>query len=55
MLPKEFDGELLEIAPVTLSYAKWVVRYPYGIIVYKNELVDALYDMIIMLKEEGVI
>ena len=55
MLPKEFDGELLEIAPVTLSYAKWVVRYPYGIIVYKNELIDALYDMIIKLKEEGVI
>lgn len=55
MLPKEFDGDLLEISPVTLSYAKWVVRYPYGIIVYKNELIDALYDMIIKLKEEGVI
>ena len=55
MLPKEFDGELLEIAPVTLSYAKWMVRYPYGIIVYKSELVDALYDMCVKLKEEGVI
>jgi hypothetical protein len=55
MLPKEFDGELLEIAAVTLSYAKWVVRYPYGIIVYKNELIDALYNMVIKLKEEGVI
>lgn len=55
MLPKEFDGELLEIAPVTLSYAKWMVRYPYGIIVYKNELIDALYDMVVNLKEDGVI
>lgn len=55
MLPKEFDGELLEIAAVTLSRYKWVVRYPYGIIVYKNELVDALYDMVVKLKEEGVI
>lgn len=55
MLPKEFDGERLEIAAVTLSRYKWVVRYPYGIIVYKNELIDALYDMLIKLKEEGVI
>ena len=55
MLPKEYDGELLEIASVALSYAKWVVRYPYGIIVYKAELIDALYAMILQLKEEGVI
>ena len=54
MLPREYDGELLEISAVTLSYTKWMVRYPYGIIVYKNELIDALYDMIIKLKEEGV-
>lgn len=54
MLPEEFDGELLEIAAVTLSRYKWVVRYPYGIIVYKNELIDALYEMIIKLREEGV-
>jgi hypothetical protein len=55
MLPREYDGELLEISAVTLSYTKWMVRYPYGIIVYKNELIDALYDMIIRLKEEGEI
>ena len=55
MLPREYDGELLEISAVTLSYTKWMVRYPYGIIVYKNELIDALYDMIVKLKEEGVI
>ena len=55
MLPEEFDGELLEIAAVTLSRYKWVVRYPYGIIVYKNELIDALYEMIIKLREEGEI
>lgn len=55
MLPKEFDGELLEIAPVTLAIAKWMVRYPYGIIVYKSELIDALYEMVVKLKEEGVI
>lgn len=55
MLPKDFDGELLEIASVTLSCAKWMVRYPYGIIVYKNELVDALYEMIIKLKEDEII
>lgn len=52
MLPKQFNGELLEIAAVTLSYAKWFVRYPYGIIVYNNELIDALYAMILILKEE---
>ena len=55
MLPKEFGGELLEIAAATLSRYKWVVRYPYGIIVYKNELIDALYEMAIKLKEEGAI
>lgn len=55
MLPKDFDGEQLEIASVTLSCAKWMVRYPYGIIVYKNELIDALYAMILQLKEEGII
>ena len=55
MLPKQFNGELLGIATVTWSYAKWVVRYPYAIIVYNNELIDALYAMILMLKEEGVI
>lgn len=55
MLPREYDGELLEISAVTLSYTKWMVRYPYGIIVYKNELIDALYNMIVKLKEEGVV
>lgn len=55
MLPREYDGELLEISAVTLSYTKWMVRYPYGIIVYKNELIDALYDMVVTLKEEGEI
>lgn len=55
MLPREVDGKLLEISAVTLTCYKWIVRYPYGIIVYKNELIDALYDMIITLKEGGVI
>lgn len=55
MLPREYNGELLEILAVSLTYSKWRVRYPYGIIINKKELIDALYDMIIMLKEEGVI
>ena len=55
ILPRGYDGELLEISAVILSYTKWMVRYPYGIIIYKAELIDALYDMIIKLKEEGMI
>jgi hypothetical protein len=55
MLPREYDGEFLEILAVSLTYSKWTVRYPYGIIINKKELIDALYDMIINLKEEGVI
>lgn len=55
MLPRGYDGELLEISAVILSYTKWMVRYPHGIITYKAELIDALYDMLIMLKEEGEI
>lgn len=55
MLPREYDGELLEILAVSLTYSKWTVRYPYGIIINKKELIDALYDMILRLKAEGVI
>lgn len=57
MLPRKVDGELLEIsaAETTRSRNRWMVRYPYGIIVYKDELIDALYDVILKLKEEGVI
>lgn len=55
MLPKQFNVELLEIKAATLFYSKWVVRYPYAIIVYNNELIDALYAMILTLKKEGVI
>lgn len=53
MLPREYDGELLEMSAVALSHTKWIVRYPYGIIIYKAELIDALYDMIVKLKDEG--
>lgn len=55
MLPRGLNGELLEISAVTLCCYKWMVRYPYGIIIYKNELIDALYNMCVKLKEEGVI
>jgi hypothetical protein len=55
MLPREYDGEFLEILAVSLTYSKWTVRYPYGIIINKKELIDALYDMIIRLKRGGVI
>ena len=55
MLPRGYEGELLEISAVILSYTKWMVRYPYGVIIYKAELIDALYEMIIKLKKEGVI
>lgn len=55
MLPREYDGELLEILAVSLTCSKWTVRYPYGIIINKKELIDALFEMLVQLKEEGVI
>lgn len=55
MLPREYNGELLEILAVSLTYSKWTVRYPYGIIINKKELIDAIFDMIVTLKEDGVI
>ena len=56
-------GELIEMLPkiynsVSLSMGYhymanvWIVRYPSTILIHNEELIDALYDMIVKLKEE---
>ena len=54
MLPKIYDSEGLLIGRHYMADV-WIVRYPTKILIHKEELVDALYDMIVKLKEEGVI
>lgn len=54
MLPKEYDSEALSIGWHYMADV-WIVRHPTTILIYKEELVDALYEMVIILKEEGVI
>ena len=54
MLPKTYDSEGLSIGWHYMADV-WIVRYPKMILIHKEELVDALYDMIVKLKEEGVI
>ena len=54
MLPTAYDSEGLSIGYHYMADV-WIVRYPTKILIHKEELVDALYDMILKLKEEGVI
>ena len=54
MLPKIYDSEGLSIG-WHYTVDEWVVQYPKKILTRKEELVDALYDVVVKLKEEGVI
>lgn len=54
MLPKEYKSEELSIGRHNMANV-WIVRYPTKIFIHKEELVDALYNMLVKLKEEGVI
>lgn len=54
MLPKTYDSEGLVIGQHYMVDV-WIVRYPTKILIHKEELTDALYDMIVKLQEEGVI
>lgn len=54
MLPKTYDSEGLSIGWHYMADV-WIVRYPKRILIHKESLVDALYEMILRLKEEGVI
>ena len=51
-------GELIEMLPEGLVIERhyiadvWIVRYPTKILIHKEELIDALYDMVVKLKEE---
>ena len=59
-------GELIEMLPMIVDYFtlwigrdersnQWFVKYHPRTLVIDEELVDALYDMCVKLKEEGVI
>ena len=52
MLPETYDSEGLSIGRHYMADV-WIVRYPTKILIHKEELIDALYDMIVKLKEEG--
>ena len=54
MLPKIYDSEGLSIGWHYMADV-WIVRYPTKILIHKEELVDALYEMVVKLKEEGEI
>ena len=54
MLPKVYDSEGLSIGWHYMADV-WIVRYPTKILIHKEELVDALYEMVVKLKEEAVI
>ena len=54
LLPKTYNSEGLSIGWHYMADV-WIVRYPKNILIHKEELIDALYDMIIWLKEKGVI
>lgn len=51
MLPKSYDSEGLVIGRHYIADV-WIVRYPTKILIHKEELIDALYDMVVKLKEE---
>lgn len=59
-------GELIEMLPTIIDYFtlwigrdersnQWFVKYHPRTLVVDEELVDALYDMCVKLKEEGII
>lgn len=50
MLPTIYDSEGLSIGWHYMADV-WIVRYPMNILIHKEELVDALYNMIVKLKE----
>lgn len=54
MLPKSYDSEGLLIEYHYMADV-WIVRYPTKILIHKEDLVDSLYEMVVKLKEEGVI
>lgn len=54
MLPKSYDSEGLLIEYHYMADV-WIVRYPTKILIHKEELVNALYEMAVKLKEEGVL
>ena len=54
MLPKTYNSEGLSIGWHYMADV-WIVRYPKNILIHKEELVDALYNMVVKLKEEDVI
>ena len=54
MLPRDRGGCPL-IIDGTLIFEKWAVYYEGAKGFSRDELIDALYDMVIKLKEEGVI
>ena len=54
MLPKIYDSEGLLIEYHYMADV-WIVRYPTKILIHKEDLIDALYEMVVKLKEEGVI
>lgn len=61
LLPKEIDNDTLPgLLGIYIDHNKmWTINYSYVLgelySTYRTELTDALYDMIVKLKEEGVI
>jgi hypothetical protein len=54
MLPSRYNGDDLEINR-DWKFERWLVFYRGDDATAATELIDALYDMCIKLKEEGVI
>lgn len=54
MLPPRYNGEDLEIHR-NWGFEQWLIYYRGDDVVVETELIDALYAMILKLKEEGVI
>ena len=50
MMPMIYDSEGLSIGWHYMADV-WIVRYPKQILIHKEELIDALYDMVVKLKE----
>ena len=51
MLPKVYDANGLVIEMHSIANV-WIVRYPTIILIHNEELIDALYDMVVKLREE---
>lgn len=54
MLPPRYNGEYLEIHR-NWGFEQWIIYYRGDDAEIETELIDALYDMIIVLNKEGVI